>query len=352
MSRYLLSGYYGFGNAGDEAILQAIVSDLRSQDAEARITVLSADPTRTAAEHQVQAVLRTNLSQVSRAMRATGLFISGGGGLLQDVTSKRSLLYYLALIKLAAWLGKPVMVYANSLGPIRQPFNRRLTASVLSRVPCITVRDSGSRRFLDDLGVVKPRIEETADPVLLLSGPQVAVDRRLITFAIREWPSEHDYVAEVAQAARQLQAEGYQTQFVPLHHARDRELAERLAAATPGAGCLSEPLTVEQLLTVIAQSGVVVGMRLHALIMAAICLRPMVGIGYDPKVTSFLQDLGQPLAGMANDLQATQLLRQVRQVAEQSAAVVADLQARLPELRARARRNSELAVALARGRRP
>jgi polysaccharide pyruvyl transferase WcaK-like protein len=123
-----------------------------------------------------------------------------------------------------------------------------------------------------------------------------------------------------------------------------------LAAAVPGSRYLPDQLTVEQVLRVMAGSEVVVGMRLHALIMAAICSRPMVGIGYDPKVTGFLNDLAQPLAGMTSDLQAGNLVRLVRQVHAGQEAVIKDLQTRLPKLRQLAALNTEIAVALA-GRR-
>lgn len=352
MSRYLLSGYYGFGNAGDEAILLAIINDLRRQDAAAKITVLSANPDWTAKQHAVRAIPRMSFWQVAAAMRSTDLLISGGGGLLQDSTSKRSPLYYLGLIRLATWLGKPAMVYANSLGPLRQPLNRRLTGRILNRAAFITVRDAGSRDFLSELGITKPAIEETADPVLLLDGPIPPTTERLVTFAIREWPSEHDFMAEVVAAGNRLVAAGFGVRFVPLHYSRDLELAKRLTAAVPGSSCLGQQLGVAELLQAIAASDVVVGMRLHALIMAAICRRPMVGIGYDPKVTGFLTAVQQPLAGMTEDLQADRLVELVQSVWTQRSEISAGLHIHVQRLRHLAARNTEIAVALAKGVRP
>lgn len=351
MSRYLLSGYYGFGNAGDEAILLAIIESLRKQDPAAEITVLSANPDGTAREHQVQAIPRMNLLRVAAAMRRTDLLISGGGGLLQDATSKRSPLYYLALIRLATWLGKPAMVYANSLGPLRQPLNRRLTGRILNRMAFITVRDANSREFLSDLGVTRPQIEETADPVLLLTGPTQTAASRLVTFAIREWPSEHNFLAEVIAAGNRLIAAGFQVQFVPLHYSRDLELARKLSGAVSGASCLTEQLGVAAVLQKVAASDVVVGMRLHALIMAAICYRPMVGIGYDPKVTGFLAAVQQPLAGMTEDLQAGRLVDLVQAAWEHQSEIAAELHIHVQRLRQLAARNTEIAVSLAHGKR-
>ncbi len=349
MSRYLLSGYYGFGNAGDEAILLAIIGDLRRQDPQAEITVLSANPDWTSRQHSVRAIPRMSFWQAAAAMRSTDLLISGGGGLLQDSTSKRSPLYYLGLIRLATWLGKPAMVYANSLGPLKQPLNRRLTGRILSRAAFITVRDAGSRRFLEELGVSNPPIEETADPVLLLDGPNPPTTARLVTFAIREWPSEHDFLAEVVSAGKRLLAAGFGVRFIPLHYSRDLELSIRLADAVPGSSCLREQLGVSDLLQAIAASEVVVGMRLHALIMAAIYQRPMVGIGYDPKVTGFLSSVEQPLAGMTEDLQADRIVDMVQSAWARRSEISSELHIHVQRLRQLAARNTEIAVSLAKG---
>ena len=95
MSKILISGYYGFANAGDEAMLTAIIESLRQVEKNVELTVLSGNPEDTAAKHQVCSVYRFNPLGIIRAMKDSELIISGGGSLLQDVTSKRSLLYYL-----------------------------------------------------------------------------------------------------------------------------------------------------------------------------------------------------------------------------------------------------------------
>ena len=47
MSNIVISGYYGFGNAGDEAMLCAIIDAIRKEEADAHITVISGNPTET-----------------------------------------------------------------------------------------------------------------------------------------------------------------------------------------------------------------------------------------------------------------------------------------------------------------
>lgn len=352
MSRYVISGYYGFGNAGDEAILQAIIDSLQQQDRQADITVFSAQPSQTAAEHQVRAVHRTSLGPIMAALRQADLFISGGGGLLQDATSSRSLLYYLGLLTLARGLGCKTMVYANSIGPISRPRNQKLARYVLDRVDHITVRDELSLQLLQDLGVQKPRIRLTADPVLLLDAPKVSPEERVIVVAVREWPSQHDFLEQVVIACRRLVQDGFTILLIPFHFGRDLAVTERLAQSIgPGARCLTQPQSFTELLADLAQAEVVVAMRLHALIMGAVCNRPLVGVSYDPKVQGFLQSVDQPMAGSTDDLQADSLYQLVLAAYEQRQDIRCYLAERLRQLRALAAENAIIASNLAQGKR-
>lgn len=350
MSKYIISGYYGFGNAGDEAILQAIVDSLRQLDPQALVTVLSANPQATRVEHGVTAVARTGIWQIAGLMRQSDLFISGGGGLLQDATSSRSLLYYLGLIRLARFLGCQTMLYANSLGPVTRPRNRLLTSRTLQQMGFITVRDRLSWKLAQELGIRSAQMELTADPVLLMRPTRVQPVQRRLAVAVRDWRSPHDYLTEVAKAARVLTQDGFQIQFVPLHYSRDLAIAQKLAAEVgSGAICLDQPMRFDQLLATLAEAELVVAMRLHALIMSAICLRPMVGIAYDPKVNGFLQSIGQPVAGTTLDLKAEQLVACIQDTYERRAEISRELEQKLVLQRSLAARNAEIAVSLAKG---
>ena len=94
-SGVVICGAYGHGNAGDEAILEAIIASLRELDANLPITVLSRTPEQTAKRHGVQAVHSFDLKGMKRALSGARVYLNGGGSLIQDVTSRRSLWYYL-----------------------------------------------------------------------------------------------------------------------------------------------------------------------------------------------------------------------------------------------------------------
>src|SRR5690554_2806609 len=163
--RLLLSGYYGFGNLGDEAILSGLVGALTGRGHQ--VTVLSSDPVATAEQHGVAAAHRTR--GVIGALLRNDVLVSGGGGLLQDATSARSLTYYLAVIRLARLLGKRAAVYGQSLGPLTDAGKRRV-ARALDGVPAFW-RDEQSRAQARELGLDD---HVTADAALLLA-PDVPV---------------------------------------------------------------------------------------------------------------------------------------------------------------------------------
>ncbi len=165
MSRVVLSGYYGFGNAGDEAVLAAMIKALRRVEPQLSLTVLSARPEETARQYGVSAVSRTSVGAIWRAIAAADLLISGGGGLLQDVTGGGSIPYYLGVVWIAQLLKKPVFFYAQGVGPVRKLAGRLLVRRIVNRVEAITVRDGESAAELRRLGVTRPPIAVTADPV-------------------------------------------------------------------------------------------------------------------------------------------------------------------------------------------
>ena len=166
MSSIVVSGYYGFRNAGDEAMLAAMIEVLSDLDPKLNITVISANPEDTKRRHGVHAVYWLNYWQIAKVIRKSDLVISGGGSLLQDVTSVRSIYYYMSILFLAKMLGKPTMLYAQGIGPICGSFARKAMRWLGNKIDLITVRDEGSLEELDNLGVKKTPIRVTADPVL------------------------------------------------------------------------------------------------------------------------------------------------------------------------------------------
>lgn len=302
----LISGYYGFDNSGDDAILKAIVKDIKQYNSEVSIAVLSNNPSKTEKMYCVKAVNRFKFKEVLKEMKNTDLFISGGGSLLQDITSTRSLLYYLTLMKLAKIFKKPVMVYANGIGPINKKINRFLARKILNKVDLITLRDEDSKAYVKGLGVRNKNIHVTADPVFTLApDPKDSIDRilkkegipmnkKMIGISVRQWKKANNLTEVVSKAIDYIIKEhDVNVILIPMHYPEDLEISEEIIKKVNSNDCylLSDKYSVEEIMGVIKELEIIVAMRLHSLIYAATQGIPMVGLVYDPKIEGILRSL-------------------------------------------------------------
>jgi len=320
--RAVISGYYGFHNIGDEAVLYSMLQALRERDPGLQPVVLSAEPQFTAQTYGVESVNRWKPGEVAKALRKADILISGGGSLLQDVTGPKSLLYYLGVIWLARMLGKPVVFYAQGIGPINSNPGRKMVSFTANGVKAITVRDEDSRADLLDMGVKKD-ITVTADPVLGLDPDQVPgpagrdilsesgvspEDGPLAGVSVRPWHGEQ-WQAELAGACDGLVKRGMQVVFLPMQHPGDLQVSEAVSGLMRRESFIvRRTCSVPEMLSVISGLDLLVGMRLHSLIMAAVLGVPPVGIAYDPKIKRFLARVGLEPGGSPEDLNSVQLL--------------------------------------------
>lgn len=341
MKKIVISGYHGFRNAGDDAILDSILRILRGIAA-ARgdtldITVLSKSPAETAGNYGVRSIRRTNLLGIVSSIRSADLLISGGGSLLQDKTGYGlSVLYYLGVVLIAKLLGKPTVLYAHGIGPINKRLNRRLTKWVVNQVDLVTVRDEKSKEELGNLGVTKPPTHLTVDPVFyqhpvnrwgdnkakkILAGLEESGP--VIGISVRDWLGEKGFLEEIAKAADELaRVLGAKIIFIPMFPDKDLTVSQEMVKLMKSpAQVLGESLTDKELLNLFSRLDLLIGVRLHSLIFAAVAGVPMVGIGYDPKIFSFLAQMGLRPAGDVHTLKAKELVQESLKVWQEREAI-------------------------------
>jgi polysaccharide pyruvyl transferase CsaB len=344
--RVVISGYYGFGNLGDEAVLAAMVAALRDRLPQAHVVVVSGRPTLTRLLHGVASVPRTG---ALRALVGADLVISGGGGLVQDVTSARSALYYLTLLGVATLLARATMVYAQGIGPLRRWWLRKLAQSVVNRVTVVTVRDEDSRRFLQEIAVRRP-VQVVADPAFALDPVPVTQIRDLIGarrparigVALRPW-QDNRYLEPLLQGLHAACVDiGAEIVALAFHPQRDLGVCAHAARAIGGQ--VIAGLSPGEMMAVTGTLDLMVGMRLHALVYAVARGIPLVGLSYDPKIDGLLRqiELGRllPLAS----LHADQVHAEVRAAWDERHTVSARLQAQAAHLRRAALRAADLAA--------
>ncbi|MEW6426157.1 MAG: polysaccharide pyruvyl transferase family protein [Bacillota bacterium] len=426
--RVAVSGYYGFGNLGDEAVLLAMLDALKKEWAQRQkrhpgdlggdlqVIVLSNDAVQTKKLCGVEAVSRWQIAEIYRVLRDADLLVSGGGSLLQDVTGIKSLLYYLGVVWLALKLKKPVVFYAQGIGPVRTLPGRFLVRKIANQARLIIVRDEQSAKDLADMGVAGPPVYVTVDAALGLScaeinaqagreilarfgirktgggtdkgpkgeipaagisgnvqkqaGPETRHQQpragiqkpdstvyfptsnlspptsRIAGISVRNWPGftkkERQAVARVAD---KLINQGWQVVFLPFHYPADVAVCREIAALMQKpAPVLEKNCTVEEMVSVMKCLDLLIGMRLHALIFAAILNVPLVGISYDPKIDRFLAQLHLKPAARVSDLDFLKLNGAVDEVLSDPEGFRRSLAEKIKPLQELARQSANLTL--------
>jgi len=306
----IVCGAYGMGNAGDDAILAAIVGEMRSIDPFLPITALSRNPAETRTRFGIDCVHTFNFFGFRRVMKHTKLYLSGGGSLLQNVTSRRSLWYYLYTIKSAKKLGNHVMMYGCGIGPVNGASDIRKVRNVLNNcVDVITLREQFSLTELSFFGVTRPRILVSSDPALTLSPASddrvdtqlgkygISPDGKYICFSVRRWKDFELKAPIIATAADYAcDALGLEPVFILINRKEDSAATGLVCGLMNNtARIIDEPMETDLTIGVLSRMRVMVSMRLHGLVFAASQGVQLVGISYDPKVDAFLDSVGEKL---------------------------------------------------------
>jgi polysaccharide pyruvyl transferase CsaB len=369
-----ISGSYGGMNLGDEAILEAIVTQLRASIS-AEVTVFTRDADHTLRHHDVDhavPVRQMTRDEARLEVEKLDLLILGGGGILYD----QDVELYLREVALAHEAQVPVVVYAISAGPLNDPSKRKLVAKHLNEVAALTVRDRQSLKLLEEAGVQR-EIVLTADPALLLEPDPIPPETlkregldaqpasraedstfrgppRLIGFSVREpGPAAPDmdieyYHALLANAADFMVARlDANVVFVPMElKKQDVQHSHAVVARmqhAQKATVLKGEYTAPQMLALMGQFQFCVGMRLHFLIFAALQGIPFVSLPYASKVEGFLEDLDLPMPSLT-EVTTGGLIAYVDRAWDIQGEIRRKIKERLPELQERARQANGIVV--------
>jgi len=300
----LLCGYYGEHNLGDDALLATLLALLPPS---CPVVVTARDQHQVREQFGVATCPRGEPVRVLLALVRAQALVLGGGSLLQDSTSRRSLLYYTALILAARLLGRPVLLWGQGLGPLNTRTGRLLARLSLRFAQGITWRDGQSAAMAAAWGIHAP---VGRDPVWSLPRRNVA-DRAddlaagAICLCWRPTPllnadGWRQLENQVIEDARRRQAPVY---LAPFHARQDTVLLKACAARFRAAGLVCRfwrPRTPWRFMDGLAPVGLVVAMRLHAVILAAMADRPLLALSYDPKVDAAATAMAIPSINLAD----------------------------------------------------
>jgi polysaccharide pyruvyl transferase CsaB len=341
--RVVVSGYFGHGNTGDEALLAGMLVTMRAVEPGLGAVVISGNPPETRRTHGVEAVPRMRPTAICRALRAADGLISGGGGLLQDRTSARPVAYYAGVMGLARLARRPYVVHAQGLGPIEWRLNRTLTAMALRGAAHVSLRDSESIGLARELGV-RRAIDLVPDPAIALR-PERGEPGHIVV-AVRAWGGRLDHLLPIREAIQVLSAE-HRILALPMHEPMDREPSEIVVDGIPGAAVVPPETSLHERLALIGSASLVIGMRLHALVLAAAAGVPGVAISYDPKVDAFASRVGMPIpADLASVIEPARIVEAARRELD---AVLTGRQRIVDEMRDQVRASADASLAAIRG---
>ncbi len=326
--RILVSGYYGYNNIGDEAILKGLVDGITSIS-DVQPVVLSKNPDWTTTKYQVKSADRSNLFTIIREIKKADMVLSGGGSLLQDVTSKKSILYYLGILFLGLLFKKKTMIYSQGIGPIKLKRNRILTKHILSKVDFINVRDNQSHRELKELGIDR-EVLVTTDTVFgikkvdsekgrqILNSIGVPEYRTNICLCIMNWKNYGTQtVDKISTLIEKIFKERHDVNIilVPFFYHVDLEIQKkiynRLSYVFDHLYIVEDYLHVNEYLSLISNMDLMVSMRLHGLIFATLTGAYPIGISYDPKIDGFIKELDRVQRYYVEDFDETALAEEV-----------------------------------------
>ena len=354
----VLLGYYGFKNSGDETLLYSMIKDLKSKKDDARLLVLSKNPKETEKTYGVYSLNRYNLIKIKKELKRSHLFIFGGGSLIQDVTSDKSLWYYLNVLKLALSSTTPVMLYANGIGPVNKQKNRDMAAQILNKVNIITLRDEESLVEVKRMGVTKEAVV-TADPALgmtgvnketarkLLKNAGISEDARLLGISVRSWKDcTPEFWQEFSQSLDEI-CKTYELTplWIPLKQPDDVEISEEICAKMQTKGyVLKNFYGAEEIVGIAGECEFIVAMRLHSLIYAAAKGVPAIGISYDPKISGFVNYIGTSTTVEIKDFTKEDLISKAKKIMENSENIKEELASKISEFKQKADETAKKAM--------
>jgi polysaccharide pyruvyl transferase CsaB len=328
----VICGAYGMGNIGDESILEAILAEIKQADPDIPVYVLSRNPKETRKKNRVRSIYTFNILSFLSTTSKASLYINGGGNLMQDDSSRRSLWFYLYTIVAAKKRGAKVIMYGCGIGPINYRFNRKLSAKIINKyVDAITLREDASIEELKSMGVIKPEILLAADPALsLLSESEDRIKSIMLTngmlpdggyicFMVRDWPGFEEKVSAFAGAADYVyEKHGLTPVFLTIDRTRDCEPTGRITRLMKAPYfILDSPFSSGEVIGIMSKMAAVVSIRLHGLIFASGHGVPLVGIVYEPKVSAFLDYIGQSNYMELEDVSEEKLVAAIEKAIEQ-----------------------------------
>ena len=302
----VLLGYYGFGNLGDNALLRASIKRAKKAYGGKIISALTKSPKRDRLDFGIRCVNRYSPLSIIRELWGAEVLILGGGTLLQDSTSLRSLIYYSSVIKLAKALGLRVELWGNGLTRPRAVLAARLVKWAIANSSYVGLRDlssasealrlasigDGDKLYYEkdlaaDQGAAQSsRIDFLLDRLGIKNGDSI---KDFAVIAVMGGVGK-GYLSILRYWLEKIKSQGITLVFIPMFPAEETSECQYLCECH--GGVVASSLSESDVVGLMKHCSVVCGMRLHSLVFASAANAPFVGFGGDPKIESFCRENG------------------------------------------------------------
>lgn len=299
--RFVLSGYFGFKNFGDEAILSVLVQKLKQYNH--RITVISSDPKYTMGKFKhIRSVYTFSISNIVGAIAKSDCLISGGGSLLQDTTSFKSLIYYLFVIFIGLLLHKKVIIFAQGIGPINNPIGQFLTKNILSHCNYVSVRDVKSYELLKSWGI---KTDLLCDPIFSSEIPEIE-KQDIVAVQLRNCKAmNEDFIDRLAQKISK-EFPDKKVEIYSFQKEIDLEVCKKFEKALNMLNdkiktTIYSDLTDEEIIEGMTRAKYLIAMRFHAIIVALLSATKTLAIDYDIKIEKIAAEFNLPIIDLKTE---------------------------------------------------
>lgn len=306
MVKAVISGYYGYKNFGDETILKVLTEHLKTLNC--NITVISSDTEYTKTEYNVNSIKTFDIKSIINTINEADILISGGGSLLQDVTSFKSLAYYSLIIAIAVLFNKKIIIFAQGIGPLNKKISQILVKHLLKHGSYISVRDENSLKLLNSWNI---DAELVSDPVFSLNIKN-AEKSDTVGIQLREFKSlNYTLLNKLAQLINNKFSH-LKVEIYSLQKSMDFEVAENfrklLNQINPD---IKTEIVSENIIERISKLKFFFAMRYHAIVTALKAGVKTCAINYDIKVEKLAKDAQIPMISMNAEENFEKIYRQL-----------------------------------------
>jgi len=373
-----IAGGDSWSNRGDRAILSGTIDLIKKMEYDSEISILSGDQQKTKNDFPgLNAINRRNIFSLLVTVSQSDILLWGGGHLLQNTSSKIFLVFQFYILMSALILRKKVIGFALGVEEIHGSFWRKLSKFILDKFQLISVRDIHSKNVLIKLNVKTP-IFVTADPAVILrpttnipSELRKLVSKPFVIIAPRKWfyyksslfpvswqkkffhKDKVKFLTVLTNFAKLadwiIETLHYNVFFIPMYpgiEQGDEEVSEKIISYMhhrESACIIYKEYEPSELIAFFQHTKFLIGMRMHATILAACSGTPIIGLYYQEKGKSFfsamkLSDFALPI----EEFTPENVIQLIQTLTRNSEKIKSTLVTNLEILRSQAEFNIEL----------